>query len=207
MKKILLLLSLTLLIPLQAYSQEKWREGTHYKVIAQQATEKKEVLEFFSFWCPACFNFEPMAKNIKSKLPDDVEFKKVHVNFMGSTSAAIQNDATKAMLVARELKKNLQLNQAIFKYIHVSRSSITGIKDLRNIFVVNGVEPEKFNKIMSSFGVNSQLQMNNRLIEKYRKHVNGVPNLIVNGKYQATFTRDMTKDEIVDLVVFLSNKK
>jgi thiol:disulfide interchange protein DsbA len=60
---------------------------------------------------------------------------------------------------------------------------------------------------MSSFGVNSQLQMNNRLIEKYRKHVNGVPNLIVNGKYQATFTRDMTKDEIVDLVVFLSNKK
>jgi thiol:disulfide interchange protein DsbA len=207
MKKILLLLSLTLLIPLQAYSQEKWREGTHYKVIAQQATEKKEVLEFFSFWCPACFNFEPMVKNIKSKLPGDVEFKKVHVNFMGSISAAIQNDATKAMMVARELKKNLQLNQAIFKYIHISRSSITGIKDLRNIFVVNGVEPEKFDKIMSSFGVNSQLQMNNRLIKKYRKHVNGVPNLIVNGKYQATFTRDMTQDEIVDLVVFLSNKK
>ena len=56
MKKIWLLLSLVLLLPLQACAQEKWREGTHYKVIAEQATEKKEVLEFFSFWCPHCFN-------------------------------------------------------------------------------------------------------------------------------------------------------
>jgi thiol:disulfide interchange protein DsbA len=207
MKKILLLLSLTLLIPLQACSQEKWREGTHYKVIAQQATEKKEVLEFFSFWCPACFNFEPMAKNIKSKLPDDVEFKKVHVNFMGFTSAAIQNEATKAMMVAKELNKSDELNQAIFRYIHVSRSAITSTKDLKNIFVVNGVEPEEFDKLITSFGINSMLQMNNNTIEKYRKHVSSVPNIIVNGKYQATFTRDMTLDDITDLIVFLSNRK
>ena len=158
MKKILLLLSLTLLLPLQASAQEKWREDTHYKVISEQATEKKEVLEFFSFWCPHCFNFDPLVKNIKSKLADDVEFKKVHVNFMGFTSAAIQDDATKAMMVARELDKSEELNQAIFKYIHVSRSAITGMKDLKNIFVVNGVEPEDFDKMMSSFGVNSRLK-------------------------------------------------
>ena len=207
MKKILLLLSLAILIPLQACAQERWQEGTHYKVIAEQATEKKEVLEFFSFWCPHCFNFEPIVKDMKSKLADDVEFKKVHVNFMGFTSQAIQDDATKAMMVARELKKADQLNQAIFKYIHVSRSSITGIKDLKNIFVVNGVEPEEFDKMMSSFGVRSRLNMNNKSIQQYREHVSSVPNFIVNGKYQATFTRDMTPDDIVDLVVFLSTKK
>lgn len=207
MKKILLLLSLTLLIPLQAYSQEKWREGTHYKVIAQQATEKKEVLEFFSFWCPHCFSFEPVVKNIKSKLADDVEFKKTHVNFMGFASAALQNEATKAMMVARELNKGVELNQAIFRYLHVSRSAITSINDLKNIFVVNGVEPKEFDKVISSFGVNSMLQMNNRSIEKYRKHLSSVPNFIVNGKYQATFTRDMNPDDMVDLIVFLSNKK
>jgi thiol:disulfide interchange protein DsbA len=207
MKKILLLLSLTLLLPLQASAQEKWREDTHYKVISEQATEKKEVLEFFSFWCPHCFNFEPLVKNIKSKLADDVEFKKVHVNFMGFTSAAIQDDATKAMMVARELDKSEELNQAIFKYIHVSRSAITGMKDLKNIFVVNGVEPEDFDKMMSSFGVNSRLKMNNKAVQEYRKHVSSVPNFIVNGKYQATFTRDMNQDDMIDLIVFLSNKK
>lgn len=207
MKKILLLLSLALLLPLQACAQEKWSEGTHYNVIADKATEKKEVLEFFSFWCPHCFNFEPIVKNMKTKLADDVEFKKVHVNFMGFTSAAIQDDATKAMMVARELKKSDELNQAIFKYIHVSRSAITGLKDLKNIFVVNGVEPAEFDKMISSFGVKSRLNMNNKSVQQYRKHVSSVPNFIVNGKYQATFTREMNQDDMVDLIVFLSNKK
>jgi thiol:disulfide interchange protein DsbA len=126
---------------------------------------------------------------------------------MGFSSAAIQNEATKAMMVARELKKGDELNQAIFRYIHISRSSITGVKDLKNIFVVNGVEPEEFDKMISSFGVNSQLQMNNKTIETYRKYVTSVPNFVVNGKYQATFTRDMDQDEMVDLIIFLSNKK
>ena len=207
MKKILLLLGLTLLLPLQACSQEKWREGTHYNVIAEQTTEKKEVLEFFSFWCPHCFNFEPIVKTIKTKLADDVEFIKVHVNFMGFTSPDIQDEATKAMMVARELERGEELNNAIFRYIHVSRSSITGIKDLKNIFVVNGVESEEFDKMMSSFSVNSRLKMNNKSIETYRKYVSSVPNFIVNGKYQATITRDMNNEEIVDLIVFLSNKK
>jgi thiol:disulfide interchange protein DsbA len=207
MKKILLLLSLALILPLQACAQEKWREGTHYKVISEQATEKKEVLEFFSFWCPHCFNSEPLVKEIKTKLADDVEFKKVHVNFMGFTSAAIQDDATKAMMVARELGKADELNQAIFKYIHVSRSAITGLSDLKNIFVVNGVEPDEFDKMISSFGVKSRLNMNNKTIQEYKEHVSSVPNFIVNGKYQATFTRDMDLDEMVDLIVFLSNKK
>lgn len=207
MKKILLFLSVMLLLPLQACAQEKWREGTHFNVIADQATDKKEVLEFFSFWCPHCFNFEPLVKTIKTKLADDVEFKKVHVNFMGFTSAAIQDDATKAMMVARELKRSDELNAAIFKYIHVSRSSVSGINDLKNIFVVNGVEPKNFDKMMSSFGVNSRLKMNNKEIQAYRKHVRSVPTFIVNGKYQATFTRDMNQEDMIDLIVYLSNKK
>lgn len=207
MKKILLLLGLTLFLPLQACAQEKWTEGTHYQIIADKATEKKEVLEFFSFWCPHCFQFEPIVKNIKSKIADDVNFKKVHVNFMGFTSKQVQDDATRAMMVAKALKKGDVLNQAIFKYIHVARSSITGLKDLKNIFIVNGVEPENFDKMASSFGVNSMLQMNNKTIQKYRKHVRSVPSFIVNGKYQATFTRDMNQDDMVDLIVFLSNKK
>ena len=207
MKKILLLLSLALFLPLQACAQEKWSEGTHYKIIADKATEKKEVLEFFSFWCPHCFQFEPIVKNIKTKLASNVEFKKVHVNFMGFASKQVQDDATQAMMVARALKKSDVLNQAIFKYIHVTRASVTGLKDLKNIFIVNGVEPEDFDKMVSSFGVNNMLKMNNKAIQQYREHVRSVPSFIVNGKYQATFTREMNQDEMVDLIVFLSNKK
>ena len=126
---------------------------------------------------------------------------------MGFASKQTQDNATRAMMVAKALKKSDVLNQAIFQYIHVARSSITDMKDLKNIFIVNGVEPEKFDKMASSFGVDSMLQMNNKAIQKYRKYVSSVPNFIVNGKFQATFTRDMNQADMVDLIVFLSNKQ
>ncbi|WP_340678696.1 thiol:disulfide interchange protein DsbA/DsbL [Paraglaciecola sp.] len=207
MKKILYVLLLTLFIPLQACAQEQWQEGTHYTIVGEQATAKPEILEFFSYWCPHCYQFEPLVKSIKEKMGNDVEFTKVHVNFMSFTSTEIQDEASRALMVARALKQEDAMNNAIFKYIHVQKSPVTGLKDLQNIFIVNGVEPADFTKMASSFGVNNMVQKNNKTIDTYRKHLSGVPNFIVNGKYQAKFTRDMTNDDIVDLIVWLTKQK
>lgn len=207
MKKILGLLLLPLLFSLQACAQEQWKEGEHYVVLAEEASAKPEVLEFFSYWCPHCYQFEPLVAQIKQKLGQDVTFSKVQVNFMGFTGPSVQDDATRAMMVARALDKEEQLTAAIFKYIHVQRSPITGLKDLQNLFIVNGVEPEEFDKLAKSFAVNSMFQKNNKSIDKYRKYLRGVPNFIVNGKFQANFTRDMNNDDIVNLIVWLSKQK
>lgn len=204
MKKFAVLLIMALLIPLQACAQEKWKEGEHYKVLDMPATESPEVKEFFSFWCPHCFRFEPLVEKMKDKLGDDVKFTKVHVNFMRFTSPEIQDDATRAMMIGHAVKQSDALNKAIFDYIHEQRASVTGMKDLRNIFSVHGVEPAEFDKLASSFGVNSMLKKNNQQIEDYRQYLSGVPNFIVNGKYQPTFTRDMTPDDMIDLIVTLS---
>lgn len=126
---------------------------------------------------------------------------------MRFTGPEVQNDATKAMLIARAMKQEDALNGAIFNYIHKQRASITGLKDLRNIFVVNGVDGEEFDKMAKSFGVNSMLRKNQQLIDDYREHLSGVPNFIINGKYQPTFTADMTFDDIADLIVWLSEQK
>jgi thiol:disulfide interchange protein DsbA len=207
MNRIFSVLVVAVLFSLQACAQEQWKEGEHYEIVAESTSAKPEVLEFFSFWCGHCYNFEPLVKQIKLKLDSDVEFKKVHVNFMGFTGPDVQDDATRAMMVARALKKEQALIAAIFNYIHVQGSAITGLKDLQNIFIVNGVEPEDFDKMVKSFGVNSMLQKNNKSIAKFRKHLSGVPNFIINGKYQAKFTRDMNNDDIVDLIVWLSKQK
>ncbi|QPG05267.1 thiol:disulfide interchange protein DsbA/DsbL [Salinimonas marina] len=207
MKKFALLLVMALLVPLQACAaDEKWKEGTHYTVLDEPATEKPEILEFFSYWCPHCYQFEPLVKDIKEKVSKETKFNKIHVNFMGFTSTDIQDDATRAMMIARAIKQEDELNSAIFDYIHKQRASVTGMKDLRNIFVVNGVDKAEFDKMASSFGVNNMLKKNNKTLEQYRQYVRGVPNFIVNGRYQAQFTSDMSKDEIVDLIVWLSKK-
>lgn len=207
MRKYLSLFIFALLLPLQASAVEQWKEGTHYTIVAEEASKTSEVVEYFSYWCSHCYNFEPIVANLQKKLPEDVKFTKVHVNFMAFTTKEIQDDATRGMMIARALKKEKALNTAIFNYIHVQRAPIAGLDDIRNIFTVNGVDGAKFDKLAKSFGVNSQLKKNNKSIEKFKRHLRGVPNFIVNGKYQAKFTRDMTPDDMVDLIVWLSQLK
>lgn len=207
MKKLFIGFLLAALMPLSACGQMRWEEGTHYRVISDQATAKPEVIEFFSFWCPACNAFEPIVQDMKTRLGDDVKLTKVHVNFMQFASQEVQDDVTRAMLVGRTLKDETRLNGAIFNYIHRQRGAITNLIDVRNIFLVNGIEGEEFDKMVSGFSVNSLVRKNNKTIDDYRQHLNGVPNFIVNGKYQATFTRDMTPDDMVNLIVWLSQQK
>ena len=126
---------------------------------------------------------------------------------MGSAGPDAQNDATRAMMVARALKKEQAMNLAVFEYIHKQRSSVTGLNDLHKIFATKGVEAEAFAKLAKSFGVNSMLKKNNKTIDQYRKYLSGVPNFIVNGKYQAKFTRDMNNDDIANLIVWLTKQK
>lgn len=208
MKKILSVLVLGLLFSVQACAQvELWQEGTHYKVISDTASKQPVVTEYFSFWCPACYQFEPLVKQMKSKLGEDVKFSKVHVNFMGFTGRDVQDMATKAMLIGRVMKEEDKYNEAIFDYIHRQRGSISEIKDLRNIFVVNGADAEKFDKLATGFSMNNLLNRNNKSIEQFRNELTGVPTFIINEKYKATFTRDMTVDDMINLVVWLSKQQ
>ncbi len=210
MKKFAVMFVMAMLLPLAACAESttsKWKEGTHYEVISEEATDKPVITEFFSFWCPHCFQFEPIVAQIKQKKSDNTKFNKVHVNFMRFTGPDVQDAATKAMLVARAMKQEEAMNAAVFNYIHKQRASITNLKDLRNIFVVNGADGAEFDKLVNSFGVNSMFRKNQQQIDAYREHLTGVPSFIINGKYQPTFTADMSFDDIADLIVWLSEQK
>lgn len=182
---------------------QSWEEGTHYKVIGDKATAKKEVLEVFSFWCPTCYRFEPIAEQIKQQLPKDAKFIKAHVNFMGYVDRDVQDAATKAMLAARAMKQEQELNTALFKAIHEQRQPITGMDDIVKVYGEAGGDTAKLQKLANSFGIRSQFNRNGKLVAG----VSSVPTFIVNGKYQVTITRDMTPDDIVALTVWLTSQK
>ncbi|MDF2179061.1 thiol:disulfide interchange protein DsbA/DsbL [Aliiglaciecola sp. CAU 1673] len=207
MKKLLTLAFFAFMMPLQACAQEKYQEGTHYEVIAEEATAKPQVLEFFSFWCPHCHAFEPLVAQLKKKLDSNTEFEKVHVNFMGYVSAETQDAATKGMLVGRALKHEEAMNKAIFSHIHEKRQPLTSAADVRAIALDAGFSAEEFDKLIGSFGVNSQLSKNNKAIDQYKRSLTGVPTFIINGKYKAKFTREMTPDDMIDLLVWLTKLK
>jgi len=174
-----------LMMPLMACSAD-YTEGNQYTKVSDKASSKPEVREFFSFYCPHCLRFEPFMEQVKKNLPEGVKFELNHVDFLRAASPQIQQMLSKSIVVADQLGMQKKLTGAIFNYIQVQRAAITSEKDLRNIFVLNGADGEKFDKLMKSFSVNSKAKQMKKHQDYFAKKgaLTGVPTVIVNGMYR-----------------------
>ena len=97
---------------------------------------------------------------------------------------------------------------AIFNYVQVQRAVITSEKDLRNIFVLNGADGEKFDKLMKSFSVNSQAKSLKKSQDTMsaKRALTGVPAIFVNGKYRvnaAKLDKNNLEQDYKNLVKYL----
>jgi len=190
MKKVLGLIVM-LCMPLMACSTD-YKEGEQYIVVNDSISKKPEVREYFSFYCPHCFKFEPMMSSVKKTLPENVKFEMNHVDFLRAASPKVQGYLSKAVVVANQLGMEQKLVEALFKYIQVQRAVVTSERDIRNVFVLNGADGEKFDKLMASFAVNSKaknMKKNQTYFTKRKGSdgkpaLNSVPTVIVNNKYK-----------------------
>jgi len=183
-------LFMVLLMPLLAFSMsahaEKYTEGKQYTKINETVSSKAEVREYFSLYCPACFRFESFIETVKKNLPSNVKFERNHVDFLRAASPKIQGMLSKAVVVAEQLGMGDKLVGALFNYIHVQKAVITSEKDIRNIFVLNGADGDKFDKLMKSFSVNSKAKSMKKHQDTMSQKgaLKGVPAVFVNGKYR-----------------------
>lgn len=187
-----------------------YEEGKHYTQVNNKASSKPEVREYFSFYCPHCLRFEPFFAGVKKTLPEGVKFQRNHVDFLRFTTPEIQFMLTKALVVAQQLKMEEKLVAAIFNYLQVQRASITSEKDIRNVFVLQGADGEKFDKLFKSFAVNSQAKlMKKNQDELVRKRaLTGVPAVVVNGKYRINadkLDRNNFEQDYANLIKYLVN--
>jgi thiol:disulfide interchange protein DsbA len=205
-KKIASLL-LVLSMPFLANAGE-YVEGKQYTKVSESVTAKPEVREYFSFYCPHCFKFEPFMHDVKKMLPKEVKFERNHVDFLRAASPEIQAMLSKSVVVAQQLGMEEKLVGAIFNYIHVQRARITSEKDIRNIFVLNGADGEKFDKLVKSFSVNSQAKKmkKNQDAMTAKRALNSVPAIFINGKYRinvAELDKDNFQDDYKNLIKYL----
>ena len=211
MKKLLSVCVFALLLPLAASANSKFQQGKHYDVIAEQATAKAEVKEYFSFYCGGCNAFEPIAQSLARKLPADAEFKKVHVDFIRAASPEIQNALARAYLVAKSQGKGDQVASAIFNQIHRNRAPFSNENDIRNLVLIHDIDAETYDKAMKSFSVRGAAnQMKKEQDELSEKRIlTGVPMLVVNGKYKinnAALDKRNMEAELQELVNYLLQK-
>lgn len=187
MKRVLQLLVLLAVFPLTANALPLlYQEGTHFEIIQDKKSEKPEVREFFSFYCPHCFRFEPLIHDISPKLSHGKGIKKSHVNFLRGASPEVQDALTRAMIAGIKLGESDKVTKVIFEYIHKSRANFGSEKDVLNLLQTAGLDRAKFEKAMNSFTIKSEAKrmvaLQNKLTQSGK--LNSVPTLVVNGKYK-----------------------
>jgi protein dithiol oxidoreductase (disulfide-forming) len=163
-------------------SSERLKEGTTYRrVVPAQPTSvapgKVEVVEVFWYGCSHCFELDPAIESWRKKgKPGYVEFTRVP----GMWNDTLRIHA-RLYYATEALGKLEELHTAIFREIHVNKNPLTTVEQMKGFFKQHGVNPEEFQKVFSSFGVESKLQRADFLNRRYG--ITQVPTVIVNGKY------------------------
>ena len=161
----------------------QYEEGTHYVkldvALKTRNTNSVEVTEYFSYGCPHCYRFEPLVQQWKSDLPADVDFNRTPAiwNITGYELYA------RTYYTAEALGVLDKVHYPLFQAIHRDRRSLLDLKSMSIFMAEYGVEPGIFVKTFTeSFGVKAMYQ---QAIARQRIYQsNGVPAVIVNGKYR-----------------------
>ena len=138
---------------------------------------KIEVLEFFSYGCPHCAEFNPVLAAWVAKQQGDVVVRKVPVTFGRAAWTGIAK-----LYYTLEVTGDLhRLEAEVFKAIHVERQNLFEEKALAEWAAKKSVDPKKFSETFNSFGVMSKVRRGDQMAQTYK--IQGVPAIAVEGKF------------------------
>jgi protein dithiol oxidoreductase (disulfide-forming) len=160
---------------------EQIEVGVNYDVLpipVETADPSKiEVVEVFSYGCPHCFEFDPSVEAWRAKQLPDVQFRRMPATFRKDWMLLAQ-----AYYAAEVLGVVNKVHEPIFEAIHLKGLNPGDPAVLAAVFKESaGVDGEEFLKVLNSFGVRSKVQQADAQGRMYR--LQGVPTLIVNGRY------------------------
>lgn len=162
-----------------AYAQV---QGQDYELLTPPqtvSTDKVEVLEFFSYACPHCYALQPHVVKWAAQLPANATFVRVPVSF-GRREWGQLSRAYYALEATGDLAR---LDDALFEAIHKQHRPLSSLDQLAVWAAENDVDAAKFRAAFESPGVSAKAMRAEQLSRDYK--VNGVPSLIVDGKYVA----------------------
>lgn len=155
-------------------------EGKQYQTLKKPVADAAPVVEFFSFYCPHCYDFEKkmgVPAAIQKLLPPDTQYVKYHVSFMGP----LAGDLTHAWAVASALGVEDKVEDALFDGLQ-KKQTIKTTSDIRKVFVeAAGITAEEYDAAWNSFIVKSLAIKQEKAAENFQ--LEGVPSVYVHGKY------------------------
>ena len=187
----------------------QWEAGKNYFVIdPPQPTAtpgKVEVLEVFSYGCPHCNEFQPIAENIRKALPAGAQFRYLPAEF----GRAQWTTFARAYYAAEALGILDKTHAAVFKAVYGDKSIDVMNPSLEQIAAVYqkaaGSTPQDVIDTANSFAVNTKLKRADAFIKA--TGVDGTPTFIVNGKYRLDGRSAGSFQALQELIKFLVAKE
>ena len=190
-------------------SAAQFSEGDQYVKLDKSITNEPQVLEFFSFYCPHCYEFEEVyhvSDAVRKGLPEGVKMTKYHVEFLGPLGKQL----TQAWAVAMALGVEDKITQPMFEAVQKTQS-VQSPEDIRNVFIKAGVSAADYDGALNSFVVKSLVVQQEKAAEDLQ--LRGVPAIFVNGKYMVkndgldTSSMDSSVQQFSHVVNFLLKQK
>lgn len=154
---------------------------------------KIEVVEMFWYGCPHCYAFEPSLNRWKAHLPKDVEFKRVPAVFNPRWEFSARIYYTAEVLGVLD-----KLHEEIFDAMHKTHIPLNNEVEVEAFFAQHGVDKKLFEETFNSFAVNSKVNWARHLTNAYG--IDGVPTMIVNGKYRTSASLAGGHEEVLKVV-------
>jgi protein dithiol oxidoreductase (disulfide-forming) len=134
------------------------------------------VLEFFSYACPHCSAFEPTVEAWAAKLPADVAFYRVPVNFLVNAE-----NFMRTYYALETMGQVAAMQRKVFVAVHVDRQHLDKPADIAALMGKNGIDSAKFLDVFNSFSVATSVARAKKLVAAYK--LDGVPSLAVQGRF------------------------
>jgi thiol:disulfide interchange protein DsbA len=191
------------LTPEQQLPAGKWKAGVNYDplVPAQPTTVgpgKVEVVEVFWLGCPHCAALEPYIQSWLKNKPAYIDFVRVPVMWGPAHRAHAHLFYTIAALNRQDLvQKAFDAIQNGHQNLFAASEDET-LKAQQAWAKENGVSPDDYAKAYNSFSVNSNLQRAESLTQRY--HVEGVPLIVINGKYTTDVAKANGQSNLISII-------
>ena len=155
-------------------------EGKDYTVLSTpQATDDArsiEVIEFFWYGCPHCYDLHPHIDQWRKNAPKDVKFRYVPAIFRANwTVAAKTFYAMEALGILKDL------HDKVYDAIHAKKIDLAKESTLFEWVEKQGVDRKEFVNAYNSFSVQNMVNRASQMTKQYK--LTGVPALVVEGKY------------------------
>jgi len=182
----------------------KFKEGQQYiRMVPSQPTmggaDKIEVAEFFWYGCPHCYSFEPTINAWAKQAPANVRFVRIPVLWNTVHELHARLYFTEEVLIRNGLLQNGdQFHAAVFDEIQTRGNRLTTEDSIRRFFERFGVSAENFDRTWKSFEVDQKMRVAKDLGRRY--NIQGVPAIVVNGKYRTGGAEAGSYEAVPDVI-------